>query len=87
MTDLCEGGEVGSPSQGDCVQLADVNQGRGAANIDPRRRKSEEEKIAIIIKDTKYFAEPDVLNGEGCLSLQRRSKCSELYGQRGQSAE
>ena len=87
MTDLCEGGEVGSPSYSDCVQLANVNQGRGAANIDSRRRKSEEEQIAIIIKDNKYFAEPDVLNGEGCLAIQRRSKCGELYGQRGQSAE
>ena len=44
-------------------------------------------QIGIFIKDTTYLGEPDVLNGEGCLSLQRRSKCGELYGQRGQSAE
>ena len=44
-------------------------------------------QIGIIIKVTTYFAEPDVLNGEGCLAIQRRSKCGELYRQRGQSAE
>ena len=44
-------------------------------------------QIGIIIKDTSYFAEPDILDGEGCLSIQRRSKCGELYRQRGQSAE